>query len=189
MAVQLAHKTLAETHDLGVALAFGVEVGASLASAQRQSCERILEDLLEAEKLEDGEVDGGVEAQTALVWANGAVKLDAVASIDVGCPSVVHPRHAEGDDAFGFDDSLQKGVVRELGVLLQDGNKRIKDLAGCLVELWLVRIALLELREDVLDDGRAVHGLPETLRRHRAAVELAVRALVAVGFAKVAAGF
>jgi hypothetical protein len=36
VAIQLGHKALAETHDLGVGLALGVEVGAALAAAHGQ---------------------------------------------------------------------------------------------------------------------------------------------------------
>ena len=46
-----------------------------LAAAHVQARERILEGLLEAEELEDGQVDGRVETQAALVRADGRVEL------------------------------------------------------------------------------------------------------------------
>src|SRR5690606_41500146 len=56
MAVQLGHEALAEPHDLGVAAALRVEVGAALAAADRHAGERVLERLLEPEELDDPEV-------------------------------------------------------------------------------------------------------------------------------------
>ena len=53
MAVELGHEALAEAHDLAVALALGIEVGAALAAAHRQAGQRVLEGLLEGEELED----------------------------------------------------------------------------------------------------------------------------------------
>lgn len=47
-----------------------------LAAAHVQPSERILEGLLEAEELEDGEVDGRVKAEAALVRADGRVELE-----------------------------------------------------------------------------------------------------------------
>jgi hypothetical protein len=55
----------------------------------------VLEDLLEAEELQDALVDARVEAQAALVGADGAVELDAEAAVDLDLALIVHPRHAE----------------------------------------------------------------------------------------------
>jgi hypothetical protein len=86
VAVELGHERLAEAHHLVVALALGVEVRAALAAAHGQRGQRVLEDLLEGEELEDAEVDRGVEAQAALVGADGAVELDAEAAVDLHSP-------------------------------------------------------------------------------------------------------
>ena len=66
-----------------VGFALGVEVAAALAAADGQAGEAVLEDLLEAEELDDAEVHRGMEAQAALVGADGAVELHAVAAVDV----------------------------------------------------------------------------------------------------------
>ena len=107
VAVELGHEGLAEAHDLAVALALGVEVRAALAAAHGQRGEGVLEDLLEGEELEHAEVDGGMEAQAALVGADGAVHLDAVAPVDLDLALVVDPGDAEHDDALGLDDALE----------------------------------------------------------------------------------
>jgi hypothetical protein len=79
----------------------------------------ILEDLLEAQELQDAEIDGGVQAETALVWAKGRVELDSVAAVDLDLVLVVLPNHAELDDALGDGDNLEGGLV--FGVLLEEG--------------------------------------------------------------------
>ena len=112
VAAELGHERLAEAHDLAVALALGVEVGAALAAAHGQRGEGVLEDLLEGEELEDAEVDGRVEAQAALVGADGAVHLDAEAAVDLDLALVVDPGHAEHDHALGLDDALEDLVRR-----------------------------------------------------------------------------
>ena len=78
VAGELGHEALAEAHDFAVALALRVEVRAALAAAHGKRGEGVLEDLLEGEELEHAEVDARMEAQAALVGADGAVHLDAV---------------------------------------------------------------------------------------------------------------
>jgi hypothetical protein len=45
------HERLAQAHDLGVALALGVEIAASLARAQRERGEGVLEDLVDTQSV------------------------------------------------------------------------------------------------------------------------------------------
>ena len=47
-----------------------------------------------------------MEAQTALVRANGAVELHAVADVHLYFALVVYPGHTEHDDTLGLDDAL-----------------------------------------------------------------------------------
>ena len=54
---ELGHKALAEAHDLVVALALGVKIGAAFAAADCKSCQRVLENLLKTEKLDDTDVN------------------------------------------------------------------------------------------------------------------------------------
>ena len=118
--VELPHEGNAELADLVVRLALGVEVAATLATTHVEAGEGILEDLLKTQELEDGQVDSGVEAETALVWAEGRVELDAVALVDVAHALVVFPDNAELDDALGDGDDLESLLV--LWVLLEDGG-------------------------------------------------------------------
>ena len=108
VALQFGHEALAEPHHLVVALALGIEVRSALAAAHGQRGQRVLEDLLERQELQDAQVDAGMEAQPALVRADGAVHLDAEAAVDLDVALVVDPRHAEHDDALGLDDAFEQ---------------------------------------------------------------------------------
>ena len=121
MAVQLGHEALAEAHDFHVALAVGVEVRAALAAAHGQGGQAVLEGLLEAEELQDALVDRRMEAQTALVGADGAVELDAVAAVHLDLALIIDPGHTEGDDALGLDQTLDQAGLLVLGMLLHHG--------------------------------------------------------------------
>ena len=156
VAVELGHEALAEAHDLRVGAALRVEVRAALAAAHRERGEGVLEDLLEAEELEDREVDGGVEAQAALVGADRAVVLDAVAAVDVELAGVVGPRDAEHDDALGLDEALEDAGVLVLLPRLEHGLEGAEHLGDGLDELRLVGILRLDVGEDFLCVG---HGM------------------------------
>ena len=127
MLVQLAHEAVAEAADLAVGLALGVEVGATLATAHVEAGQGVLEDLLEAQELEHGEVDGGVQAEAALVGAQGGVELHAEGIVDLDLALVVLPHYAELDDALGDGDDFEGvavfGVLLEERAVLEGGGK------------------------------------------------------------------
>ena len=89
--------------------------------------ERILEDLLEAQELQDAEVDAGVEAETAFVWTEGGVELDAEAPVHLHLALVVLPRDSELDHAFGdrgdFEGRLILRVLLEERAVLERGGE------------------------------------------------------------------
>lgn len=80
---ELGHERDTEAADLAVGLALGVEVGTALAAAHVQAGQGILEDLFEAEELQDGQIHRGVEPETTLVGAKGGVELHAVTAVDL----------------------------------------------------------------------------------------------------------
>ena len=88
-------------------LPLGSKSRAALAAAHGQRGQGVLEHLLEGQELEDAEVHRGVEAQPALVGADGAVHLDPEAAVDLDLALVVHPGDAEHDHALGLDDALE----------------------------------------------------------------------------------
>ena len=149
VAIKFGHEGLAEAHDFVVRLPFGVKVGAALAAADRQAGQGVLEDLLETEELDDAEIDRGVEAQAALVGAEGAVELDAETAVDMGIPFIVLPGNPEDDLALRLTEALDDLALQVLGVFDHDLAERFEDLAGRLMKLNLAGITF----EDVLIDG------------------------------------
>ena len=67
----------------------------------------VFENLLKAQELQDALVDRGMEAQAALVGADGAVELDAVAAVDLNISVLIRPWHTEADDTFWLNDAGQ----------------------------------------------------------------------------------
>ena len=84
------------------------------------SRQRVLEDLLEAQKLEDAQIDRGVEPEPALIRSQGRVELHTVPAVDLELALVVLPDDAELDDALGDGDDGEGGLV--FGVLLEEGG-------------------------------------------------------------------
>ena len=132
--VQLAHESVAETANLAVRLALGVEVRATLATAHVEAGQGVLENLLEAQELEHGEVDGGVQAETALVGAKGGVELHTESIVDLDLALVVLPHDAELDDALGNGDDFEGvavfGVLLEERAVLEGGGKLWRGVLG-----------------------------------------------------------
>ena len=151
VAIQLGDEGLAETHDLGIALAARIEVRAALGAADGQTSHGVLKDLLKAQELDDGEVHGRIEADASLIGAEGRVVLNAVAAVDVPSMVVVLPSDAELDHALGLDHTLQKSGLFILGVGGDHGLQRAQDLLDSLQELRLVGILGLGLSQNSLD--------------------------------------
>ena len=105
----LVHEGVAEAHDLCGGGALGVEVGAALAAADREAGEGVLEALLEGEEAEGVLVDRGVEAEAALVGAEGVVVLDAPGGVGADDAVVVDPADGEADDAVGGSEAVEDG--------------------------------------------------------------------------------
>src|SRR4029453_12261550 len=149
MPVQLGHERLAEPHDLGIRASAGIEVGTALAAADRHACEGIFEDLLKAEKLDDSQVDGGVEPESTFVGTERRVKLHPKTPVYVDAARVVGPRHAEDDLPFRFAETLQHGAFQEFGVPVVNRTQAFEDFGDSLMELLLARIP----RQHVVPDS------------------------------------
>src|SRR5260370_511233 len=113
---------------------FPVEIASALAAAHGQRGERVLEDLFERQEFQDAEVHRGMEAQSALVGADGAVHLDAEAAIDLHFTRVIEPGHAEHKDSFGLRDTFQNLGFAILGVAFQHGPQGLEHFEDSLVE-------------------------------------------------------
>ncbi|MCY1292070.1 hypothetical protein D9M70_412830 [compost metagenome] len=156
VAVQLAHEGLAEAHDFGVALALGVEVRTTLAAAHGQRGQGVLEDLLEGQELQHAQVHRRVEAQAALVGADGAAHLHAEATVDANPSLIVDPRYAEQHGALRLDDPLDDASLQILWMGFEEGPQAAQHLFHRLMELGLVGITLLEAQQESVDGLR--HG-------------------------------
>jgi hypothetical protein len=65
-----------------------------------------------ARNFKHAQVHRRVEAQAALVRADGAVHLDAETAIDLDLALIIDPRHAKHDRALRLADALQDAGVR-----------------------------------------------------------------------------
>ena len=140
MWLQLDHEGLAETHDLVVALALGIKVGAALAAAHGQAGEGVFEDLLKAQELDDRQVHAGVEAQAALGGADGGGELHPVAPIDLDLAPVIHPGHPEQQAALRLHQALNNAHLLQLGAALKHRLQRGQDLLHCLQKFLLIGV-------------------------------------------------
>ena len=137
----LSHKTLAEAHNLSVGLALWIEVAAAFAAADGQRSQRVFEDLLKAQELDNGQIHRGVQAQAALIGADSAVELHTVAAIYMHAALIVHPGHTELNRAFRLGNALQNCVFLNSRILLHHRNQRLQHLAHSLQKFRLARIS------------------------------------------------
>src|SRR5690606_38962172 len=142
VAIELGHEALAEPHDFAVGLALRIEVRPALSSADGKSGERILEGLLEGQKLEHAFVDARVKAQAAFVRSDRVVVLDAIASLDTHVAGVVLPADAERNDPIRLREPTQD-LRRPVNLLVGDELENVfGDILHGLDEFRLVRIVL-----------------------------------------------
>ena len=137
---ELIHEGLAESHNLSVRLADGVEIRTTLSTAHRQSCQSVLECLLETEELQHGRSNCLMETETSLVGANGRVELNPVTEVGLNLSLVVNPGNPECEDTVRLDDSLYDLGLLELGMLVVNLFDGLKHLADSLEVLFLVTI-------------------------------------------------
>jgi hypothetical protein len=91
----------------------------ALAAADRQPVSAFLNDLLEAQELDDAQVDtDGWKRSPPLNGTQRGVELDPEAPVDVDVALVIGPRHAEHHLAFRLHQPLQDGPFGILRVLV-----------------------------------------------------------------------
>src|SRR5690606_25136774 len=113
----------------------------ALAAADRHAGQRVLEDLLEAQELDDAQVYRWVETQTALVWTQSRVEFDAEATVDLYTIFIVNPWHAEDDLAFRFAQTLQDRGLSVFRMLDRYCFKAIEYFCDGLMEFCFAGIA------------------------------------------------
>src|SRR5690606_35212282 len=119
--------------------------------ADRQPGQRVREGLLEAEELDDAEVDGRMEPETALVGAERGIELHAKAAGNADLPPVVHPRHAEDDLALGLADAFDERIRDVLRALGDHPSQAFQDLSDRLVKFGLAGVPPQHFGQDRLD--------------------------------------
>ena len=122
MAVQLSYEGLAESHHFIVTLSLGIKVRTTLSPAHGQSSQRVLEDLFESQKLNDRQIDSGMETETSLVWTNSRIVLDTEGTIDLNLALVINPRNTELNGTFWFSQTDHD--IHIFRVLLEDRLQR-----------------------------------------------------------------
>src|SRR5699024_1819712 len=101
--------------------------------------------LLEAQELDDTEIDGRVEAQTALVGSQGRVELDAKAAVDLHFAFVVDPGYAEDDLPLRLANALDQAVVGIVRMLRDDAPEALENFADGLMKLCLAGVTTHDL--------------------------------------------
>ena len=124
VSVKLSHKGLAETHDFHIGLAVGVEISAALAAADGQTGQRVLEDLLKTEELNNTDIYIGSKTETALVRTKRAVELNTEAAVYLHLAVIVNPRNSEHNLSLRFGDSLNESHLFVLGVRVKNRLQR-----------------------------------------------------------------
>ena len=148
MTVKLGHERLAEAHDLAVALALGIKIGAALGTAHGETGERVFEGLLESEEFDDRRIHARVQTQTALVGTDGGIELYAVAAIHLYFTIVIYPRDAECDKSFGFDESLDDARLNDVWARFKHRLDRFENFFYRLDELRLAGIPFFDGGDD-----------------------------------------
>ena len=122
-----------------------IEVRTALAAADGKTGQGVLEDLLKAQEFQDALVYGRVETKASLVRSDRRIELDSVAEVYMIDTGIICPRHAEGDDPFGFGDPFQKAHF-PVGVFIgvYDGSDRIQNALCSFKELRLIGVLFLQ---------------------------------------------
>ena len=89
-----------------------------------------------------------METETALVGTDGAVELHTVSGIGLDLSLVIHPRHAEGEDAVGFDHAFDYLSLFEFGMLVVNVLDGFQNLLHRLEIFALSRVLGLEPGHD-----------------------------------------
>lgn len=90
--------------------------------------------MLEAQELQDGEVDRFVQSETTLVWTEGRVELHTVTYVDFDFTVVIFPWNAELDDTLRDLNDTQSSFV--FWLLFEKWSKGCFDFVESLFEFW-----------------------------------------------------
>ena len=86
-----------------------------------------------------------MEADAALVRANGIVELHAIADVVLHFALIVNPSHAEGEDTIRLDHALYDFVALEFRMLIIDISYREEHFLHGLKVLFFARMLGLQV--------------------------------------------
>ena len=92
-----------------------------------------------------------MEPQAALVGADGAIELAAVAGVGVGLAVIIGPDHTEGEHSFRLHHAAQQIRLFIFGVLVDQRGDGTEDLFHGLHKLWLVMIFAANIFDHTLN--------------------------------------
>ena len=84
-----------------------------------------------------------MQTQAALVGADRGVELNAEAAVYANLALIVNPRNTEHEHALRLYDALHDAVLLKLRTSFNNRLKALENLVNCLLELRLIRVALL----------------------------------------------
>ena len=85
---------------------------------RRTASQSILENLFEAQKLQNRQVDRGVESQASFIRAKGRIELYTVSTIDLDRALIIFPYYPKLNDSFRNGGDFEGGLV--LRILLKE---------------------------------------------------------------------
>jgi hypothetical protein len=171
VALQLGHETLTEPHHLVVCPPLRIEIGSAFAAAHRQRRQRVLEYLLEGEKLQHAQRHRGVESEAALVRSNRAVHLHAISAIHLHASRIVLPDDPEHHHPFGFDETLDNPRLAIFRFPVDNEGEAFEYLFYGLVELWLGGVFRSDAVEDIADELRSLGARGNMADQHHASFQ------------------
>ena len=101
--------------------------------------------MLESQEFHAAKVHAPVETQAALIGADGAVELAAVAGVGVPGAVVRHPADAENEGPFRLHHAVEQVCLFILGMLCNDGFQGRKHFFDGLNEFGLVGAARFDV--------------------------------------------
>jgi hypothetical protein len=129
----------------------GIKVGTALAAAHGKRGETVLENLFEAEKFENGKVNGSMKAEASLVRAKRAVELYPVGTVYADLSFVIYPGYPEHDDTFGFYNPFKYGILFQIRHLVYNGLEGFENLFDSLKEFRFRCVAGFYLAKNFLN--------------------------------------
>jgi len=142
---------MAKAHNLGVALALGVEVRAALAAAHGQRRQAVFQHLLETKEFENAERHRGMKTHPSLVRTDRVVELHTPGAVHPKIPLIILPSNAEDDDPIRLGHAFENLGLSVFGMLKRKRNDRVSHFLNSLVKLGLPRITLDQPVHEFID--------------------------------------